>query len=358
MINNVVFENFRGFEKMELSKLRPITLISGRNNVGKSSILEGIFLFFDHVSPESFAKINQFRGIALASDSVNLWESAFYQMDTTKTMRIYLEADGIPSMLEYERDESFVPANDINVPQEMMNQIISSAKSLYTLKFCYEKKDYLENGHFIVGPMGMFRSVSTTLEHDQIDRMTFTQYINAAIINSGSLHSIVEWFGKLELEGKKQQIINILQFMEPMITDLSTIVVNGQVQLYAKMGGQLLPLRLAGDGVNKLLFILLSMIANPHSIILIDEIETGFHYSMFPKLWETIAQATYESGCQVIATTHSYECIVGAIDGVESAQRKSDFCYLRVDKIDDKNRAYWYSDDLLQTAIATDMEVR
>ena len=38
MINNVVFENFRGFEKMELSKLRPITLISGRNNVGKSSI--------------------------------------------------------------------------------------------------------------------------------------------------------------------------------------------------------------------------------------------------------------------------------------------------------------------------------
>ena len=273
-------------------------------------------------------------------------------------MRIYLEDDGIPSMLEYERDESFVPANDINVPQEMMNQIISSAKSLYTLKFCYEKKDYLENGHFIVGPMGMFRSVSTTLEHDQIDRMTFTQYINAAIINSGSLHSIVEWFGKLELEGKKQQIINILQFMEPMITDLSTIVVNGQVQLYAKMGGQLLPLRLAGDGVNKLLFILLSMIANPHSIILIDEIETGFHYSMFPKLWETIAQATYESGCQVIATTHSYECIVGAIDGVESAQRKSDFCYLRVDKIDDKNRAYWYSDDLLQTAIATDMEVR
>lgn len=170
MINNVVFENFRGFEKMELSKLRPITLISGRNNVGKSSILEGIFLFFDHVSPESFAKINQFRGIALASDSVNLWESAFYQMDTTKTMRIYLEDDGIPSMLEYERDESFVPANDINVPQEMMNQIISSAKSLYTLKFRYEKKDYLENGHFIVGPMGMFRSVSTTLEHDQIGR--------------------------------------------------------------------------------------------------------------------------------------------------------------------------------------------
>ena len=32
------------------------------------------------------------------------------------------------------------------------------------------KKDHLENGHFIVRPLGMFRSVSTTLEHDQIGR--------------------------------------------------------------------------------------------------------------------------------------------------------------------------------------------
>ena len=62
MIQNIQFENFRGFRKMTLSDLRPVTLISGKNNVGKSSILEGIFLFFDHISPDSFMKISQFRG--------------------------------------------------------------------------------------------------------------------------------------------------------------------------------------------------------------------------------------------------------------------------------------------------------
>lgn len=85
------------------------------------------------------------------------------------------------------------------------------------------------------------------------------------------------------------------------------------------MGEKLLPLKLAGDGICKLLFILLAIIANPNSIILIDEIETGFHYSKYPKLWEVIANPARDYNCQIIATTHSYECIDGAIDGAEAA---------------------------------------
>lgn len=44
MIESIKFENFCGFESLELSDMRPITLISGKNNVGKSSVLEGVFL--------------------------------------------------------------------------------------------------------------------------------------------------------------------------------------------------------------------------------------------------------------------------------------------------------------------------
>ena len=61
MIERIAFDYFRGFEKLELLDIKPITLISGKNNAGKSSILEGIFLFLDHLAPESFTKINRFR---------------------------------------------------------------------------------------------------------------------------------------------------------------------------------------------------------------------------------------------------------------------------------------------------------
>lgn len=358
MIERIVLENFRGIKRLELIDLKPITLISGKNNAGKSSVLEGIFLFLDHLAPESFTKINRFRGIVPSANSSSLWETSFYQMNMQNPLQISVTLAGTQALLEYERDDTFVPPVDLNVPNEIVGQIISSAISNYTLKFKYQKEDYLEEGHFIVGPMGIVRNMTPSANPNAGAIMPVTQFINAPIINSHSDSFIAEWIGKLELSGKKHKIIEIMKFIEPEINDLTTIVVNGNAQVFAKIEKQLLPLRLAGDGLNKLLFIVLSISVNPHSIILIDEIETGFHYSMYPQLWNTIAQTAYENSCQIIATTHSYECIVGAVDGVERAGRSSAFCYYRLDKNSEGNQVYRYSDDLLHTAIATDMEVR
>lgn len=358
MIEQVVFENFRGFKYLELSDLKPITLISGKNNAGKSSVLEGIFLFLDHIVPESFSKINRFRGLVSYPASTDLWETVFYQMNTQNPLHIFVTYAGVSASLEYVRDDTFVPSGDMDVSQEQMGQILSSAASVYTLRFKYQKEDYREDGHFIVGPMGVNRNMTTSDNPKPGNIMPFTQFINAAIINSYSDSFVAEWLGKLELEGRKQSIIETLKLIDPAIDDLSTIVVNGKAQLFAKIKQQLLPLRLAGDGLNKLLFIILSIAVNPHSIVLIDEIETGFHYSMLPGLWEIIAQTAFKNHCQIIATTHSYECIVGAVDGIEKAKQSSSFCYYRLDKNSDGNCAYRYSDDLLQTAVATDMEVR
>ena len=63
MIRGVTINNFRGFEAISISDMSRMTLISGRNNVGKSSILEALFLMMDHTSNDSFAKINGFRGL-------------------------------------------------------------------------------------------------------------------------------------------------------------------------------------------------------------------------------------------------------------------------------------------------------
>ena len=123
------------------------------------------------------------------------------------------------------------------------------------------------------------------------------------------------------------------------------------------MGEKLLPLKLAGDGINKLLFIVLSIIANPNSVILIDEIETGFHFSMYAKLWE-ISIVAQKNNCQIIATTHSYECINGAIDGIETANMQNAFCYYRIERADGENKAFRYSGDLVRSAINFSMEVR
>ena len=181
-------------------------------------------------------------------------------------------------------------------------------------------------------------------------------FINSEVINEDQ--SIVEWIGKLELQGQKQEIIRSLQLLEPDISDISTIAIDGSVQLYIKNSGQILPLHLAGDGMKRLLYLILSIKETPNSVILIDEIETGFHYSMYEKLWKILAQTAKESNCQIIATTHSYECIQKAVDGVRAADCEKDFCYYRMDHCDEKTVAHHYSAELLCSALEAEMEVR
>ena len=101
--------------------------------------------------------------------------------------------------------------------------------------------------------------------------------------------------------------------------------------------------------------ICISILANPNAIILIDEIENGFHYTMHKKIWEMIISAANEVNTQVIATTHSYECIQGASDAIGTDDK---FSYVRLDQIDEQIVAKCMSAEQLKLALDSEMEVR
>jgi hypothetical protein len=76
-----------------------------------------------------------------------------------------------------------------------------------------------------------------------------------------------------------------------------------------------------------------------------------------PKIWEAVAKAAREYDCQVIGTTHSYECLEAAYNGI-SENLRSDFSYVRIDRADNKATAKCFDYELLKVAIETNMEVR
>ena len=53
----------------------------------------------------------------------------------------------------------------------------------------------------------------------------------------------------------------------------------------------LLPIPLMGEGLRRLLSLLLAIANLKDGIVLIDEIENGFHYSVHKKVWQAIASA-------------------------------------------------------------------
>lgn len=357
MIEGVKFQNFRGFSYLQMESVKPITLISGMNNVGKSSILDGLFLFFDHTAPECFVKLNSFRGSPSLYDPRYLWEPVFNNLNTGKNMEIELVIDGSPAVLKYSRDDAFVFSGNTEIPQNVIDQFVSSVPTSYTLEFDFKFKEYYEKGHFITSSTGLLRNMETSINGNKIKPLSFTKFINSLIVYSSS--ELANWIGNLELSGRKEELVKILQLIEPSISDITTIMTgSGGAQIYARMNGQLLPVKLAGDGFNKWMYIILSIMAHPNSLILIDEIETGIHYSAYVNLWKVIALTAQKYNCQVIATTHSYECIRAAVESIEESGRMENFCYFRIDREREGHVAYRYSDDLLKAAINTNLEVR
>src|SRR2546423_1522832 len=67
MIKSLRLKNFKRFENLDLPEVSNITLIGGRNNVGKSSLLEAIFLFYDIGNPGMFLRHLTWRGFELTT---------------------------------------------------------------------------------------------------------------------------------------------------------------------------------------------------------------------------------------------------------------------------------------------------
>jgi hypothetical protein len=66
-----------------------------------------------------------------------------------------------------------------------------------------------------------------------------------------------------------------------------------------------------GDGMQRLLNLSLALIRSRSGVALIDEIDTGFHYSIMTKMWRMVVETAERLKVQVFATTHSQDCVRG-----------------------------------------------
>lgn len=352
MINKIAIDYFKGIKHLEIQGMKRLCLLSGKNNVGKSTVLEALFLFMDHTANDSFLKLDSFRG-AYGNNLINIWESLFYNMDLEKSFSISIERNNREQRLLYRKDTDYLPYKVEGVSDDVLAQFRTATKEAYSLAFDFEEIGYSEEGHFLASSGGILRNITTSINGNEIKPLISTRLINAAIARS--LDSVTDGIGKLELEGEKQIVVSILRELDSDIEDIVTISRNGISVLHIKVRGKWIPLQYAGDGVIKLLQICLAILERKNGLLLIDEIETGFHYSMYPSLWRIIDQISKKANCQVIATTHSYEMIMASKDNISD---KENYVYYRLGRRDDNTVAYAYDHSMLDNALTSELEVR
>ncbi len=103
----------------------------------------------------------------------------------------------------------------------------------------------------------------------------------------------------------ENELDNFIKYFDKTIEKFR--IINGEP--YCKKNDKFYNLNEFGDGLAKYISFTMLLLSNKDSIIFIDEIENGIHYTNFDKLWEIILTLSKEQNVQVFATTHSLECI-------------------------------------------------
>jgi AAA15 family ATPase/GTPase len=129
-------------------------------------------------------------------------------------------------------------------------------------------------------------------------------------------------------------------------------VIQGNIGL-----GHPVPMSFMGEGIRRVLSIVLAIGTSSGGNVLVDEVENGLHYSVLTRVWQAIGHAARQANVQVFATTHSYECIVAAHEAF-TANGPYDLRLFRLDRIGEEIKVAAYDQDVLGYATEMNHEVR
>ena len=167
-----------------------------------------------------------------------------------------------------------------------------------------------------------------------------------------------EQFSEVERTGRWEAILAALRILEPRLKRVAVLVTGGVPVLHGDLGlSEMMPLPLMGEGMTRLASILLAFVAAKEGVVLIDEIESGLHYSVLEQVFGVVAAAARAYDVQVFATTHNWECILAAHNAF-ARSGLYDLRFHRLDRLGAEIKAVSFSQTNLQVAIEHELEVR
>jgi hypothetical protein len=358
MITEALIKNFKCFKQLTLPDLGRITLIGGRNNVGKTALLEALFLFFDRTPPNMILKQYGWRGLAnVITTPEGMWAPIFREYDLAQQISISVSIDGNEESATYKYNPNFtlevLPPNEI--PHDSEGKTVRTdlePTPSFSLDVEFDDGSKTEkNSHLIISPKG-----APGIKHDYAATGLRPAIFLPAKVQLSSKETC-DRFSKLTKTGREPDVLKFLKLIEPRLKNIAVITEGPEPVIYGDIGlPEMIPISFMGGGMVRLLDIILAIAWCENAVVFVDEVENGIHRLLLPKIWEAIGNAAEDYNCQVIATTHSYECLEAVHKGL--ANSPDDLRYIRLDRERNVIIAKTSNYEMLGSAIAHNMEIR
>ena len=350
-------EGFRGIKRLWLPKLGRATLLTGRNGVGKTTVLEAARIWAARGTSASIGNllldreeiISEGNGQIGLNDCMVV-KTLFWGRNPRKFDKIVIGAKGSDDtdLLKLTYIDSF-PDATIADHREVNNVVdgFPIPKSIHVGRNFGTEHDTMT---------WVYRSSGSGPPDLGTVDINFT-WLDPGL--SGT-RTIVGFWTKFALTPKENRAVDAINVVTTEKIERIAVVGEGNAQkIIVKMAHSdtPVPLRSLGDGATRLLAVASAISCSQGGFLFLDEAEVGIHYTAQSSFWKMVLQAAYDNDVQVIATTHSFDCVKGfAKAAVEN--KTVDGILVRIEEGDESQKAITFDESELEVVARRGIEVR
>lgn len=319
ILDSLEIRQFRAFHHLVIPRLGRVNLITGKNNVGKTCLLEALSLYAGRGSLLDMRRLLESRG-ETGQVAASVGEGADSQSSRYLFFgRKHLDEQGQPIRIGPKSSADLTLSVEVIWYRE---QIDAGGQRRWVLLSSPTESDAYDRMPGLEIKLGTRPILRYPLEIDipNVTRFGRTDKVSTIpcsfVYADGLGREQASLWDRVALTDLKNVVLDSLRIIATDVQDVNLVGIhegNGDRIPMVRVSDSAvpLPLKSVGEGVNRLFGITLALVTARNGILLIDEVESGLHYSVQTDLWRLIFRVAERLNVQVFATTHSWDCIKG-----------------------------------------------
>ncbi|HET7230057.1 MAG TPA: ATP-binding protein [Longimicrobium sp.] len=316
-LRSLEIEGYRAIRQLKIARLGQVNLFVGKNNVGKTSLLEAMRIYLSRNPRSVLAELIRER-----TD----YRPPPYRISRPSERE--LDPDAVEAVAQ--GAESFFHGAFTGLwkgrvrigPDGLSHDTLSL--SLPWAEALQSRESLRIGTDLFVGPESPLVEIEIEGEKSALpfDALLRRVPLARASRRSGVIYIPASGFDPPRLAAlwneaaSERRAGDVEHALRSIVPDLERVQLLGDsgapgrsVTLELREGTRPIPLRSMGDGVNRVFGIALAMVQAEDGAVLIDEAENGLHYSVQEEVWRAVLSLAHHLNVQVFATTHSWDCI-------------------------------------------------
>lgn len=335
MLDSLAIKNFRSLEDFTVEKLGRVNLIVGKNNSGKSTVLEALRMYagnaqrplLEAISVEHDEKVRIVEAERSDLDVPMPYQDLFTgrKFPTDDGTSIQIGSTTAPEdllriehVLVMETEEAVIDGTTVETTIRVRRRPVPKSEAAATLSELNQALQ-ISKGSKLYPLILLDRSPSRT--RFPMAESIGTTPCSMVATQFSSPDELADGWDKIVFTEHEEVVKEALRIIAPEFENLTFVRTEDARSLPARLvmqrGAKVklsdvprpVPLNSLGDGMLRVLQLALKIFPAKGGFLLIDEFENGLHYSVQERVWALLFEMAQRLDIQVFATTHSWDCI-------------------------------------------------